>query len=160
MAKEIEYIIGELLTKQRKTLAVAESCTGGLISNLITNVPGSSAYFVGGITAYSNRSKIDLLKVPENIIQEEGAVSKSCAVKMAQNIRMLLHTDIGLGVTGIAGPTGGSIQKPVGSVYVAVSDGEKTICRLFKFDGDRQQIKEKAGTAALSMVRELIVGKR
>lgn len=160
MAKEIEYILGELLKREKKTIAIAESCTGGLISNLITNVPGSSLYFVGGITAYSNRSKIDLLKVPEKIIQEEGAVSKTCAVKMAQNIKMLLHSDIGLGITGITGPTGGSTQKPVGSVYIAVTDGGKTMCKLFKFEGNRQQIKEKAGNTALSFAKELITGKQ
>lgn len=159
MAKEIEYILGELLTRQRKTLSVAESCTGGLVSNLITNVPGSSVYFMGGIMAYSNQSKIDLLRVPEKIIQEEGAVSKSCAVKMAQNIRQVLRSDIGLGITGIAGPKGGSTQKPVGSVYIAVTDGEKTLCKLFRFEGERLDIKQKASIAALRMVMELITGK-
>lgn len=159
MAKLIESTLGDLLTRQKKTIAVAESCTGGLVSNLITNVPGSSVYFMGGITAYSNQAKIDLLKVPEKIVQEEGAVSRSCAVTMAQNARMILRSDIGIGLTGIAGPSGGTSQKPVGSVYIAVADGQKTICKLFRFEGDRLQIKQKASETALKMVKELIAGK-
>lgn len=156
MAREIEHILGELLTKQKKTLAIAESCTGGLVSNLVTDVPGSSVYFMGGITAYSNQSKIDVLKIPERIIQEEGVVSRTCAVTMAQNIRTILHADIGVGLTGIAGPQGGSTQKPIGSVYIAVTDGEKTICKLFRFEGDRMQVKEKASETSLRMVKEFL----
>lgn len=156
MAREIEHILGELLTRQKKTLAIAESCTGGLVSNLVTDVPGSSVYFMGGITAYSNQSKIDVLKIPERIIQEEGVVSRTCAVAMAQNIRTILHSDIGLGLTGIAGPQGGSTQKPIGSVYIAVTNGEKTICKLFRFEGDRMQVKEKASETSLRMVKEFL----
>lgn len=159
MAREIEHILGDLLTKNKKTLAIAESCTGGLVSDLVTNVPGSSVYFMGGITAYSNQSKIDLLKVPEKIIQEEGAVSRTCAITMAQNIRKLLRTDIGVGLVGIAGPNGGTAQKPTGSVYIAVTDGEKTICKLYRFEGDRLQVKQKAGETALKMVKELVSGR-
>lgn len=159
MARQIEHILGELLTKQKKTLAIAESCTGGLVSNLVTNVPGSSVYFMGGITAYSNQAKIDLLKVPEQVIQEEGPVSRTCAVTMAQNVRRLLRADIGVGLTGIAGPNGGTPEKPVGSVYIAITDGQKTVCKLFRFDGDRLQIKQKASETALKMVKELIFGK-
>lgn len=159
MAKPIEQILGELLTRQRKTLAIAESCTGGLISNLITNVPGSSVYFVGGVTAYSNQAKIDLVKIPEKIIQEEGVISRTCAVTMAQNVRVILHSDIGIGLTGIAGPNGDTLQKPVGSVYIAVTDGQKTICKLFRFEGDRLQVKQKASETALKMAKELITGK-
>lgn len=160
MAREIEYTLGEILAKRRKILAVAESCTGGLISNLLTNVPGSSIYFAGGIIAYSNRIKIDLLKVPERIIQEDGAVSKSCAVSMAQNIRILMHADYGIGVTGIAGPSGGSAQKPVGSVYVAAADTGKTVCKLFRFEGDRVEVKMKAAAAALKMLKEFVSGRQ
>lgn len=156
MARETEYIIADLLTKNKKTLAVAESCTGGLISNLVTNVPGSSLYFLGGIVAYSNQAKVDLLKVPENIIQAEGAVSRGCAVSMAKNVRMLLHADLGIGVSGIAGPAGGSENKPIGSVYIAVTDGMKVICKLFKFEGERPEIKEKAGKTALNLIKELV----
>lgn len=156
MAKGIEYTLGELLTRQKKTIAVAESCTGGLVSNLITNSPGSSVYFLGGITAYNNQAKIDLLKVPEKIIQEEGAVSRACVVSMAQNVKKIFYSDIGIGLTGIAGPNGGSVQKPIGSVYIAVTDGQKTICKFFKFNGDRLEIKQKASETALKMIKELI----
>lgn len=156
MAREIGQILGELLAREKKTLAVAESCTGGLISNLVTNIPGSSVYFMGGVTAYSNQAKIDLLRVPERIIQEEGVISRTCAITMAQNIRTILRADIGIGLTGIAGPDGGSTQKPVGSVYIAVTDGGKTICKLFRFEGDRLEIKQKASETALRMVREFL----
>lgn len=157
MARQIEHILGELLARQKKTLAVAESCTGGSIANLVTNIPGSSVYFMGGVTAYSNQAKIGILKVPERIVQEEGVVSRSCAIAMAQNVRVIFHADIGIGLTGIAGPDGGSTQKPVGSVYIAVTDGEKTICKLFRYEGDRMQIKEKASETALRMVKELLM---
>lgn len=156
MAKEIQNVLSDLLTKYKKTISVAESCTGGVISCMITNVPGSSIYFPGSIIAYSNHAKMDLLKIPERIIQEDGAVSRSCAVALAKNIRTLLRTNIGLGVTGIAGPNGGSVTKPIGSVYIAVNDGGKTICKLFRFEGDRSQVRQKASTAALKMVTELI----
>lgn len=156
MARQIEHILGELLTRQKKTLAIAESCTGGLVASLVTDAPGSSVYFMGGITAYSNQSKIDILKVPERIIQEEGVVSRTCAVTMAQNIRAIFRADIGVGLTGIAGPQGGSTQKPIGSVYIAVTNGEKTICKLFRFEGDRIQVKEKAGETSLRMVKEFL----
>lgn len=159
MAREIGYILGELLRRERKTLAIAESCTGGLVSDLVTNAPGSSVYFMGAVTAYSNQAKMDLLKIPERIIQEDGVVSRSCAITMAQNIRGILRADIGIGLTGIAGPEGGSAQKPAGSVYIAVTDGEKTICKLYRFEGDRLEIKKKAGETALRMVKELISGR-
>lgn len=158
MARQIENIIGEILTKQKKTLAIAESCTGGLVGSLVTDVSGSSVYFIGGVTAYSNQTKIELLKVPEQIIQEEGPVSRSCAVAMAQNIRKLLRTDIGVGLTGIAGPNGGTPEKPIGSVYIAVTDGQKTVCKLYRFTGDRIQIKQKASETALKMIRDLVLG--
>lgn len=156
MARRIEVVLGDLLTRQKKTLAIAESCTGGLTANLITNVSGSSVYFIGGVIAYSNRVKIDLLKVPEHVINTEGAVSKACAVAMAQNIRSLLRADLGVGITGIAGPGNTLTQKPVGLVYIAVTDGRNTMCKLFNFEGNRLDVKQKAGEAALGMVKELI----
>lgn len=156
MARNIEQIIGDLLTKVKKTIAVAESCTGGGVSDLITNAAGSSTYFLGGVVVYSNQAKMDILKIPEQIIQETGAVSRPCAVAMAKNIRSLLRANIGVGVTGIAGPTGASSGKPVGSVFIAVTNGEKSVCKLFKFDGSRIDIKQKAATAALKMVREFV----
>lgn len=158
MAKNIEQIINDVLTKEKKTIAVAESCTGGEVSNLITKVPGSSTYFLGGVVVYSNQAKINILKVSEQIIQENGAVSRPCVVAMAQNMRSLLRTDIGVGVTGVAGPTGGAGTKPVGSVYIAVTNGDKLICKLFKFEGSRIEIRQKAAQAALRMVKEFVSG--
>lgn len=159
MSKEIQYILGELLKKEKKTLAIAESCTGGFTSNLITDVPGSSVYFMGGITAYSNQAKISILNVPEKVIQEEGAVSRTCAITMAQNVRKILRANIGIGLTGIAGPNGSTTEKPLGSVYIAVNDGAKTICNLYRFSGSRLEVKQKASETALKMVRDLISGK-
>ena len=156
MPKSIEQIVGELLAKSKKSLAVAESCTGGLLSNMITNIAGSSAYFVGGVVAYTNQSKIDILKVPEKIIQEDGVVSKNCAIAMAKSIRATLRTDVGLGITGFAGPSGGSGQIPVGSIFIAVTNGGKNICKLFKFEGNRLEIKMKASQAALKMIKEFM----
>lgn len=158
MARNIEQILGDILTREKKTIAVAESCTGGGVSSLITNVAGSSTYFLGGVVAYSNQAKMDILKVPERIIQEDGSVSRPCAIAMAQNVRSILRTDIGIGVTGIAGPTGASSGKPVGSVYIAVTNGEKSICKLFKFEGSRIEIKQKAAQTALRVAKEFVSG--
>lgn len=158
MAKGIEQVLGDILTAKKKTIAVAESCTGGAVSDLITNAAGSSVYFIGGIVAYSNQAKMEILKIPEKIIEEDGQVSRACALTMAQNIRSLLRTDIGVGVTGIAGPSGGYAQKPVGSVFIAVADGEKSVCRLYKLEGKRDDIKKKAKEAVLRMVKEFVGG--
>jgi len=156
--RAIEQIINKVLTKERKTISSAESCTGGELSNLITNIPGSSTYFLGGIVAYSNQAKIDILKIPERIIQENGSVSRPCAINMAQGVRSILRTDIGIGITGIAGPTGASGENNVGSVYIAVSNGEKSVCKLFKLTGSRIEIKQKAAQAGLRMVKEFVNG--
>jgi len=156
MAKEIEYLLGDLLLEKHKTIAVAESCTGGLVSGLVTNVPGCSKYFLGGIVAYSNQSKLELLKISETVIQSNGPVSRACANEMAQNVRKILRADIGVGITGIAGPGGGTDANPVGSVYVAVSDGSKTVCKLFKIEGDRGEIREKSGLSALKMAKDFV----
>lgn len=156
MARGIENTIGKLLSSKKKTLAIAESCSGGGLSNILTNIPGSSTYFLGAVVAYSNQAKMNVLNIPEKIIQEDGAVSKNCAVSMAQNVRSLLHSDIGLSVTGVAGPSGGSMQKPVGTVFIAISNGGKSVCKMFKFEGDRLDIKQKSIQAALKMVKEFI----
>ena len=156
MARNIEQTISDILSREKKTIAIAESCTGGDVSSLITKIPGSSIYFLGGAVAYSNQAKINILKVSEQIIQEDGAVSRPCVVAMAKNIRSILRTDIGVGITGIAGPTGASGTKPVGSVYIAVTNGEKLVCKLFKFEGSRIEIRQKASTAALRVVKEFL----
>lgn len=151
-----EEIIGRLFRKKGWRLFIAESCTGGLIGHRITNIPGSSDYFDGGVIAYSNDAKRELLKVPEEILRTYGAVSRQTAVAMAEGIRKLRGVEVGIGVTGIAGPAGGTEAKPVGLVYIALSSPVRVECREFRFDGDREMIKLQASEAALSMLRTLL----
>jgi len=148
-----EERIGRLLRERGWRLATAESCTGGLIAHRITNVPGSSDYFECGVVTYSNESKVELLKVPDEIIRTHGAVSSKTAIAMAEGIRRLRRTEMGLGVTGIAGPTGGTPVKPVGLVYIALASPVRVECREFRFSGERETIKLKAADAALEMIR-------
>jgi nicotinamide-nucleotide amidase len=154
---ELEDVVGSLLTERKLTIAIAESCTGGLIADRITNVSGSSLYFERGIIAYSNKSKIHELGVPENFIKQHGAVSKQVAEAMAFGIRTKSNTDIGLATTGIAGPTGGSTDKPVGLVWIGYSDQDETFALQFNFGGERWIIKERAAQAALELVRRRIL---
>ncbi|HEX7503670.1 MAG TPA: competence/damage-inducible protein A [Syntrophales bacterium] len=154
----LEGMIGVLLTEKKLTISVAESLTGGLVADRITNIPGSSAYFERGVVTYSNRSKTELLGVPENVIKQHGGVSKEVAVLMAEGVRKASGTDIGLSTTGIAGPSGGTDQKPVGTVFVAVSDGKRTICRDFLFKWERRRIKEITTQWALDLTRRFLSG--
>ncbi len=117
----------EKLANQKLSIAVAESCTGGFISHMFTNIPGSSMVFERAIVSYSNRSKIELLNIEANVIEKHGAISECIAKLMATNIRELSKVDIGISATGIAGPTGGSLKKPVGLVYIGISTKEKTV---------------------------------
>ena len=126
---ELESVIGKALIDLNKTISVAESCTGGNISNLITSVPGSSNYFIGGIIAYSNEIKINSLGINEDILNKYGAVSKEVAEEMAKNVRNKFNSSIGISSTGIAGPSGGTKEKPVGTIWIAFSDNEKTISK-------------------------------
>jgi nicotinamide-nucleotide amidase len=154
----LEGMIGALLTEKKLTISVAESLTGGLVADRITNVPGSSAYFERGVVTYSNRSKTELLGVPEDIIKKHGAVSKEVAVLMAEGVRRASGTDIGVSTTGIAGPAGGTDQKPVGTIFIAVSDGKRTICRDFSFKWERRRIKEITTQWALELIRRFLRG--
>jgi len=154
----LEGMIGALLTEKKLTISIAESLTGGLIADRITNVPGSSAYFERGIVAYSNRSKTELLGVPEEVIREHGAVSRETAVLMAEGVRKTSGTDVGLATTGIAGPSGGTGAKPVGTVFIAVSDGTRTVCRDFAFKWERRRIKEITTQWALELTRRFLAG--
>jgi nicotinamide-nucleotide amidase len=154
----LEGMIGALLTEKKLTISVAESLTGGLLADRITNVPGSSAYFERGVVTYSNRSKTELLGVPEEVLKEHGAVSKEVAVLMAEGVRRASGTDIGVSTTGIAGPAGGTDQKPVGTIFIAVSDGKRTICRNFSFKWERRRIKEITTQWALELIRMLLTG--
>lgn len=136
----------------KKTLAMAESCTGGLIGDRLTNMAGASAYFYLGIIAYDNAAKTKILKVPLSLLKKQGAVSAPVASVMAQNVRKILKTDYGLSVTGIAGPGGGSKNKPVGLVFMALSTKAKTTVKKFLFKGTRLAIKRQACQSALKML--------
>ena len=149
-------IAGKILRTTKKTLAVAESCTGGLLGSLITDTPGSSAYFLGGIVAYDNRIKIAQLGIKKALLQKYGAVSSQVAGKMAENIRKKFGSDYGIGITGITGPDGGSKEKPVGLVYIAVSSKKKTIIQKNIFRGGRRRIRTLAANQALNLLRRIL----
>jgi len=153
----LEEIVGLLLTQRRLRLAVAESCTGGMIGGRITNVAGSSAYFERGVVVYSNRSKTELLGVPADLIERHGAVSREVATAMATRIRERAGTDLGLAVTGIAGPEGGTPEKPVGLVYIALATADGVKANEHRFLGNRGQVRRRAATAALDMVRRHLI---
>ena len=154
--EKLEEIVGKRLLKSGKTLSIAESCTGGLLANRITDIPGSSNYFKLGLITYSNESKNKLLGIPTETIKKYGAVSKQTASLMAKNVRILAGVTYGIGITGIAGPGGKTNKKPVGLVYIAVSTKTKTICKEFRFVGTRNLIKYKSTQAALNLTRETV----
>ena len=149
----LESVVGELLRQRRTTLAVAESCTGGLIASRITDVPGSSEYFVGGLAAYSNEIKTELLGISPGLLQAKGAVSEAVVLHMARSVRECLGADLGLATTGIAGPTGGTTDKPVGLVYIALADDHGPVCERHRMFGDRSQVKYRTSQAALDLLR-------
>jgi len=151
--KTLEEVVGELFLEKNQTLAVAESCTGGYISHRITRVPGSSAYFFGGAVTYSNEAKILYLGVRLQTLREHGAVSRETALEMSAGIRERLGTSIGVGVTGIAGPTGGTEGKPVGTVWISIARNDLHEARLFRFDGDRERVILGTSQAALDWLR-------
>jgi len=154
----MEGVVAALLTDRGLTLAVAESCTGGRITDRLTDVPGSSAFLERGVVVYSNASKVDLLGVPASVIEKHGAVSEETATLMAEGVRRLGGTDVGLATTGIAGPAGGTEEKPVGTVFVALSSGEETACRRYQFRWNRMRIKEISAQIALDMLRRTLTG--
>ncbi len=148
----LESLIGEGLRRRKLTLATAESCTAGLIAHRITNVPGSSDYFLGGIVAYANKTKMRLLGVSQEVLDRDGAVSEETARQMAQGAQRVLDADIGLSVTGIAGPGGGTEEKPLGLTFVAVSGPMGTRVERHIWDGDRAANKAQSATAALRLL--------
>ena len=150
---QLEGVIGQLLNKNNLTLATAESCTGGYLAHMITSVAGSSRYFKGSVIAYSNEVKIAQLGVSRQDLEEQGAVSEEVAKAMAEGIRKELNTDISIAITGIAGPDGGTIEKPVGTVWIAYSDKQKTLAKKFNFSRDRTFIVHWSALAALNMIR-------
>ncbi len=149
----LEYAVYTLLKKYHKTIAVAESCTGGLVSDKLTNIPGISEYFLEGVVAYSNRAKVEILGVSEDLIGKHGAVSPQVARAMAEGIKKRASADIGVGITGIAGPTGATQEKPVGLVYIAVVMGDVAEVKECRFRGSRIDIKNFSANTALNMVR-------
>jgi nicotinamide-nucleotide amidase len=153
----LEEEIGDLLRQQGLTLGVVESATGGLISHRITNVPGSSDYYKGSVTAYSNEVKSAVVGVSQDSLMNYGAVSPQVAEEMAEGGKMLLGADICIADTGIAGPAGATPEKPVGLFYLGLSHGERTYSRKYNFRGDREQNKQSAAEAALSWLKEYLL---
>ena len=154
----MEEVVGALLKQRRIKLSVAESCTGGLIGARITNIAGSSEYFERGVVVYSNVSKSEMLGVPRELIERYGAVSSEVVAAMAQGIRQTAKTDLGLAVTGIAGPSGGTDLKPVGLVYAALASAQGVKTDEYRFLGNREQVRMKASQMALDMVRRYLIG--
>lgn len=157
--ENLEEVVGQLLVEQELTLGVAESCTGGLIAHRLTNVPGSSNYLLGGIVAYSYDVKERVLEVHHDTLYEHGAVSRETALEMARGARRLLGSDVALAVTGIAGPGGGTAEKPVGLVYIALAARDFERCERHLWSGDRLQNKQRSSQAALEMLREYLEGR-
>lgn len=153
----LEEIVGSLLKKQGKTLATAESCTGGYIAHLLTSIPGSSAYFKGSVVAYSNEIKEDMLKVPKETMIKHGAVSKETATEMAAGIRKHFKTDYAIAVTGIAGPEGGSPEKPVGTTWIAIATPDKVIAQKYLFGEHRGRNIRIAALTALNLLRKQLL---
>ena len=153
----MEEVVGKLLAENGKTLSLAESCTGGLIAQRLTEISGSSKYFIEGVVAYANEAKIRTLNVPPDLIETHGAVSAEVAEAMAKGIRERAQTDYAVSVTGIAGPTGGSEEKPVGLVFIGYADENET--RSFKMilPGDRYLIRWRSSQAALEYLRRRIL---
>ena len=139
-----------------KTLATAESCTGGWVGKLLTDIPGSSKSYLGGVISYTNAVKNAVLGVPEDILRTFGAVSEQTAGAMAEGVRGVIGADLGVSVTGLAGPKGDGSNKPVGLVYIAVSDGEETQCRQLRLPGDRLSVREQACNAVFSLILSIL----
>jgi nicotinamide-nucleotide amidase len=155
----MEEVVGRLLLNAKKKIATAESCTGGLVAKRITDVPGSSAYFERGVVTYANEAKNELLGIPQKLFKTIGAVSPAVAERMAKGVRKLAGVDLGLGITGIAGPEGGTAEKPVGLTYIGMADKKKSWVEKFIFGTDRETNRIRASQAALNMVRLYFLGK-
>ncbi len=153
----LEEQVGQLLNEHHLTLACAESCTGGLIGHRLTNVPGSSAYFLGSVVAYAYDAKERLLGVNHNTLYDHGAVSEPTALEMARGARRVLGADLAISVTGIAGPGGGLPGKPVGLTWIALSARDHDEARSFVWEGDRAAVKTQSAEAALQMVQEYLL---
>jgi nicotinamide-nucleotide amidase len=148
--------IAKILVKKKQTLSVCESCTGGMLGEIITRVPGSSKYFLGGMIAYSDVIKKRLVGIKPGLLKKSGAVSPEVARAMAQGVRRVFKSDIGMGITGIAGPSGGSKKKPVGLVYISLSFKRSVLIKKLELAGGRDQIRKRACKEALSLLRSSI----
>jgi nicotinamide-nucleotide amidase len=157
--QSLEEVVGNLLKTKKLKVAVAESCTGGMLGEMITRIPGSSEYFQGGVISYNARVKEDLLKVPPEVIRKYGEVSRQVAKLMAEGVRINCHSDIGISITGIAGPGGATEKKKVGLVYMALADGKRTIAKKHQLFGSRQLIRLRSARRALNMLRMYLMEK-
>ena len=153
----LEEVIGQKLRAAKLTLATAESCTGGLLGDRLTNISGSSGYYLGGVISYSNEIKEKILGVPHQILETVGAVSSECALAMAQGIRKLTGSSIGISTTGIAGPGGGTEEKPVGLVFIGISTINYDQVKRFVWNGDRINNKSESSEAALNLLLEYLI---
>ena len=153
----MDDVVAELFRERSLTLALAESCSGGLISKRITDISGCSAYFSEGIVTYSNAAKSRLLGVPAELLISFGAVSSECAAAMAQGVRLASGSDLGLAVTGIAGPDGGSEEKPVGTVCIALAAADGCLTKRFQFNGSRDEIRSMTAWSALDWLRRYLL---
>ena len=154
----LEESLGKLLVEQGLTLSTAESCTGGNIARLITSVPGSSRYFAGSVIAYSNRIKAEILKVDREILEKEGAVSQPVVEQMARGVQLIQDTDAAIATSGIAGPDGGTVDKPVGTTWISVAYGDSIYSKKYQFGGSRDRIIDQASYTAMQLMRRLILG--
>ncbi len=154
----LEAIVSTRLSGSKKTLSLAESCTGGLLASKLTALPGASKFFLGGVVSYDNSMKIRALGVPESVIEKFGAVSEETATQMAQGVRDETKSDYALSITGIAGPTGGSEHKPIGTIWIGIADANGSQAFHYQFGGDRQLIRERASIAALELLRKKLLG--
>ena len=153
----LESVLGRMLTERGLTVAVAESCTGGLVLHRLTDIPGSSAYLVGGVVAYANEVKTNHLGVEAQALEQHGAVSEVVVRQMAQGVRLRLHADIGLSTTGVAGPSGGPPDKPVGAIWIGYADAQGEVVLLKHFVKDREMNKALASTAVLDLARRRLL---
>ena len=156
MDQALEVVVGSLAKQHNVCLAAAESCTGGLLSHLITNVPGSSDYFLGSVITYANQAKIQILGVKSETLEKFGAVSRETVLEMAHAVRQVFFADIGVSVSGIAGPGGGVPGKPVGTVWIGLSVAGLDRAWRYQFSGDRQEVKQQAAEMALKLLVECL----
>jgi nicotinamide-nucleotide amidase len=154
----LEEVVARLLTERGLTLSLAESCTGGLVASLVTKIPGVSRVFVGGVVSYSNAAKVALLRVSEEDLERYGAVSRQVALAMARGVRKVMGSDLALAITGIAGPGGGSPEKPVGLVYMALLSEDRQEVEEYQFSGERGRIQLLAALTGLDWIRRRLLG--